>query len=245
MPALVLTSFPRTLIIVPAYNEEDSLAYVIDKIRSHVSWADIVVVNDGSRDQTPHIARTKGAILLDLPYNLGIGGAVQTGYKFAARMGYEVAVQVDGDGQHPADQIEQLVATLVKTQASMVIGSRFIGEGDYEAPLSRRIGIRILATIVSLLSRQRITDPTSGFRAVDRATIHFLARMYPRDYPEPEAIVLLRHQGFHIEEVPVSMQERIGGVSSITLVKGLYYIVKVLLAVFIDVFEAKMQKGDK
>lgn len=241
-PVAAMNTFPYTLIIVPAYNEADSLAHVIDKIRTNVPWVDIVVVNDGSRDATPDIARQKEVVLLDMPYNVGIGGAVQTGYKFAAKMGYEVAVQVDGDGQHPASQIEKLVITLIDTKANMVIGSRFVGDSGYDAPISRLVGIRILATVVSLLAQQRITDTTSGFRAVDRQAIKFLAQMYPRDYPEPEAIVLLSQADFKIVEVPVFMRERMGGVSSITFLKGLYYMVKVLLAVVIDVFETLPRK---
>ena len=236
--------FPRTLIVVPAYNEEESLAHVIDGIRAHAPWADIAVVNDGSRDATPDVARAKGVISLNLPYNLGIGGAVQTGYKFAAQMGYEVAAQVDGDGQHPASEIERLVTTLLSTDANMVIGSRYAGETDYRAPFLRRTGIRILSTVVSLLAGQPVTDPTSGFRVIDRKTVCFLARMYPRDYPEPEAIILLRRQGLRIVEVPVSMRQRTGGVSSISQLRGVYYMLKVLLATIIDVFEERVLEED-
>lgn len=232
-----MNAFPRTLIIVPAYNEAECIAYVIDSIRAYVPWADIAVVNDGSHDATPDIARSKGVVLLNLPYNLGIGGAVQTGYKFAARMGYEIAVQVDGDGQHPASEIERLVTTLMNTDANMVIGSRYVGKAGYDTPFSRLVGIRILSAVVSLLIGQRVTDTTSGFRAIERKTICFLARIYPRDYPEPEAIVLLRQHGFRIVEVPVSMRQRVGGVSSISHLKGLYYMIKVLLATVVGVFE--------
>jgi glycosyltransferase involved in cell wall biosynthesis len=235
-----VTGFPRTLIIVPAYNEEESLADVIKDLRFHAPWADVAVVNDGSHDGTPDIARAHGVILLNLPYNLGIGGAVQTGYKYAARMGYEVAVQVDGDGQHPPAEIVRLVEALVSTEANMVVGSRFVGEGDYRSPLARLLGIRILSAVVSLLAGQRLTDTTSGFRAVDREVLRLLARVYPRDYPEPEAIILLRRQGFRIVEVPVTMRQRIGGRSSISRLKGLYYMVKVLLATVVDVFEDRV-----
>lgn len=239
-----MTDFPRTLIVIPAYNEEESLPYVIDSIRAHAPWADIAVVNDGSRDATPSVARSKGVILLNLPYNLGIGGAVQTGYKLAARMGYQVAVQVDGDGQHPASEIEKLVVALLDTDANMVIGSRHVGKSDYNTPFLRLVGIRILSTIVSLLANQRVTDTTSGFRAIDRGALCFLARMYPRDYPEPEAIILLRRQGYRIAEVPVSMRQRMGGVSSISQLKGVYYMIKVLLATIVDVFKDRVLEED-
>ncbi len=233
-----------TLIIVPAYNEAESLGHVIDRIRINVPWADIAVINDGSKDATSDIAQAKGVTVLNLPYNLGIGGAVQTGYKFAAKMDYDIAVQVDGDGQHPAQEIERLVTTLIQEKAGMVIGSRFVEGGEYDAPWTRLIGIRILATIISALSGQTIKDTTSGFRAVNRDVINFLAYMYPRDYPEPEAIVMLLREGFHIIEVPVFMRERMGGISSISFFKGLYYMVKVLLAVSIDVFKATVWEGD-
>jgi glycosyltransferase involved in cell wall biosynthesis len=224
------------LVIIPAYNEEDSLSSVIDSVRVNAPFADIVVVNDGSIDATPSIARAKGVMLLDLPYNLGIGGAVQTGYKFAEEQGYDVTVQVDGDGQHPAEAIPELVRRLQARQADMVVGSRFVsGRSDYRVPFTRLVGIKILAGVISLLSRQPITDPTSGFRAANRDVIRLLARMYPRDYPEPEAIVLLRKEGYSIAEVAVEMNPRVGGTSSITLLDGLFYIVKVLLAVAIDV----------
>ncbi len=221
----------RTLVIIPAYNEEESLSCVIDSVHASVPFADVVVVNDGSVDKTASIAHAKGVILLDLPYNLGIGGAVQTGYKFAAARGYDIAVQVDGDGQHPAEEIPRLLSVLQAGQADMVIGSRFVsGRADYGVPLARLVGIKILSAVISLLSRQRVTDPTSGFRAVNRNVIRLLARMYPRDYPEPEAVVFLCKEGYSIVEVPVEMNQRIGGVSSITLLDGLFYIVKVLLA---------------
>jgi glycosyltransferase involved in cell wall biosynthesis len=239
-----MTAFPRTLVVIPAYNEAQCLGHVIDSIRAHVPWADIVVVNDGSQDATPDIARSKGVFLLNLPYNLGIGGAVQTGYKFAAWRGYEVAVQVDGDGQHPPSEIERLVHNVTTTDANMVIGSRYLASSEYNTPFSRLVGIRILSSVVSLIAGQRVTDTTSGFRAIDRRTIHFLARMYPRDYPEPEVIVWLRREGFQIAEVPVCMKERIGGISSISLVKGLYYVVKVLVATVIDAFKDRVWEGE-
>jgi glycosyltransferase involved in cell wall biosynthesis len=233
---------PRTLVIIPAYNEADSLAYVIENVQANANWVDIAVVNDGSRDTTPDIARQKGVVLLNMPYNVGIGGAVQTGYKYAAKMGYDVAVQVDGDGQHPANQIEHLVTSLIDTGANMVIGSRFVENNTYTASISRSVGIQILSRIISLLARQHVTDTTSGFRAVDRRAIRYLAVMYPRDYPEPETIILLQREGFRIVEVPIVMKERMGGVSSITFLKGLYYIVKVLLAIMIDMFKAPVWK---
>jgi glycosyltransferase involved in cell wall biosynthesis len=225
----------RVLVIIPAYNEEDSLSHVIDSVRANAPCADIVVVNDGSVDATASIARGKGVILLNLPYNLGIGGAVQTGYKFADERGYDVAVRIDGDGQHPAQAIPELLSKLQIGRADMVIGSRFVsGRSEYRVPFTRLAGIKILSGVISLLSRRPVTDPTSGFRAANRDVIRLLARMYPRDYPEPEAIVLLQREGYSIAEVAVEMNPRSGGTSSISLLDGLFYIVKVLLAIAID-----------
>jgi glycosyltransferase involved in cell wall biosynthesis len=234
----------RVVVIIPAYNEEDSLSHVIDNVRASAPFADIVVVNDGSVDETASIARARRVILLDLPYNLGIGGAVQTGYQFAVEQGYDVAVQVDGDGQHPAEEIPKLLSVLRTGQADMAIGSRFVsGCSGYQVPFARLVGIKILSAFIFLLSRQRITDPTSGFRAVNRNAIRLLARMYPRDYPEPEVVVLLYRAGHSIAEVPVKMNQRVGGTSSITLLGGLFYVVKVLLAIAIDI--VKLPAGPK
>lgn len=225
----------KIMVIIPAFNEEESLSHVIGNVRAHAPSAHIVVVNDGSVDRTATIARQEGVILLDLPYNLGIGGAVQTGYKFAAEQDYDIAVQVDGDGQHPAEEIPNLLRALCHDQTNMVIGSRFTaGKPDYRVPFSRLVGIKLLSAFISILSQRRITDPTSGFRAVNHEAIQFLARMYPRDYPEPEAVVLLHRAGYSVAEVPVRMEQRFGGISSITLLDGLFYVVKVLLAIAID-----------
>jgi glycosyltransferase involved in cell wall biosynthesis len=225
----------RVLIIVPAYNEAESIGVVIDNVRTHAPWADVVVVNDGSSDATACIAEARGTFVLNLPYNLGIGGAVQTGYKFAEEQGYDVAIQVDGDGQHPAESIPELLTRLQTGQADMIIGSRFVSErSDYRVPFARLVGIKILSAVISLLSRRPVTDPTSGFRAANRDVIRLLARMYPRDYPEPEAIVLLHREGYVVAEVAVKMNPRSGGTSSISLLDGLFYVVKVLLAIAID-----------
>ena len=235
-----MTRQDKVLIIIPAYNEAQSIGTVIDNIRSHAPWADIVVVNDGSRDATAQIAEARGAFVLNLPYNLGIGGAVQTGYKFAAEMGYDIAVQVDGDGQHPADMIPGLVAAVKNDEADMVIGSRYVENSEREPSLPRSLGKWILATIISLLTGQRITDSSSGFRAANRKVIHLLARMYPRDYPEPESVALLLHEKLRIKEVPVQMNQRHAGESSITLWNGIYYVIKATLAIMVDMLEERV-----
>jgi|SRR5579883_1624205 len=223
----------RLLFIVPAYNEAASLPGVVADLRAHYPTADIVVVNDGSTDDTAAVARRLGVHLLDLPYNLGIGGAVQTGLLFAERGGYDVAVQFDGDGQHRADEVCILLDALAVTGADVVIGSRFLQRTPYRGQPARRLGIAVLRAVISLLLGQRITDSTSGFRAFNRAAIRFLARRYPQDYPEPESVVTLCREGFRLYEAPVRMRERQAGRSSITPLRSAYYMAKVLLAVAI------------
>lgn len=224
---------PRTLIMIPALNEEDSLAHVIATIRRQVPFADIAVINDGSTDRTGAIAEQLGAIVLHMPYNVGIGSAVQTGFLYAHAHGYDVAIQNDGDGQHNPAEIPELIAALEATGADVVIGSRYIEDRGYITPRDRRIGILILAGLIRLITRQPTTDPTSGFRASNQRAIAFCARLYPYDYPEPEAVVLLRRAGLTVTEIPVTMNPRYGGQSSITPLKSIYYMIKVILAILI------------
>jgi hypothetical protein len=221
------------LVIIPAYNEERNIANVIADLKSLDIVLDIVVINDGSRDRTSRIARSSGqAQVIDLPKNLGIGGAVQTGFKYAARNSYEIAIQFDGDGQHLAVEIPKLLKALQARETSMVIGSRFLDEqAGYRSTFVRRIGIRLFRVVNSVLIGRRITDNTSGFRAYDHRAIVFLSRHYPVDYPEPEAVILLGRNRFGIAEVYTRMAERQGGGSSIAGVTGLYYMIKVLLAI--------------
>lgn len=225
--------YPKTLVIIPALNEADSIAKVIGEIQQHAPWADIAVINDGSTDDTAAIADGCGAVVLSAPYNVGIGAAVQTGFLYAARYGYEVAVQNDGDGQHSPAEIPLLVGELLKGDADVVIGSRYIEDRGYITPKARRAGILILASIISRIIGRRSTDPTSGFRASNRRTILFCAATYPHDYPEPEAVVMLHRAGLVIREIPVTMNPRYGGQSSITPLKSGYYMVKVILAILI------------
>jgi hypothetical protein len=221
------------LVIVPAYNEEQNIGKVIDDLGSIQLQADILVVNDGSVDATSSVAKaTRRAQVVDLPKNLGIGGAVQTGFKYAARNGYGMVIQFDGDGQHLAAEIPKLLQALTDQGASMVIGSRFLEkQTGYRSTFARRVGIRLFRVVNSLLIGQRVTDNTSGFRAYDRRAIEFLARHYPIDYPEPEAVILLGRNGFRIVEVFALMRERQGGMSSISGVVGVYYMIKVFLAI--------------
>ncbi|MEE9614847.1 MAG: glycosyltransferase family 2 protein [Thermodesulfobacteriota bacterium] len=228
---------PTILVIIPAYNEEACIAGVIDAVREAASGADIIVVNDGSGDGTARIAGDKGVPVLSHPFNMGIGATMQTGYRYAKLKGYDVAVQVDADGQHPADQINELVAPVVKGEADCVVGSRFLGQGDYRPSVARGAGMVVFSRVVSAIIGEKVTDTTSGFRAVGKRTIGFFSQSYPDDYPEVEALVLLHKRGLVITEVPVSMEKRAGGKSSITPAKSAYYMVKVLLAIFVDLLK--------
>jgi glycosyltransferase involved in cell wall biosynthesis len=221
---------PRCLAIVPAFQERDAIGRVIADIRAQAS-VEIVVIDDGSGDGTAAEAVRAGARVITLPFNLGIGSAVQTGYMAAQEGDFDVAIQVDGDGQHPAAEIDRLVAALVESGADLAIGSRFVGERLYRPPLGRRIGIAIFARVVSLICRTRVTDSTSGFRAANRRAIALFAAAYPHDYPEVEAVIIAHRAGLRIVEVPVQMRVRQGGRSSITPVRSAYYMLKVLMAV--------------
>ena len=227
----------RILIIIPSYNEEATVGAVIDEVRRFVPEATILVVDDGSKDATSSKALAKGVKAVRHPFNMGVGAAMQTGYKYALRNGYDIAVQMDADGQHPAKQIRDLVAPLIRDEIDMVVGSRFLGAGEYKPSMARAAGIAIFSKVVSFIIKEKLTDTTSGFRAVNREVIEFLSRAYPDDYPEVEALVLLHKKGFAIMEVPVIMSERKGGKSSITASKSAYYMVKVLLAVFVDLLK--------
>jgi glycosyltransferase involved in cell wall biosynthesis len=226
----------RRLAIVPAYNEAGSIGSVIREIRAVDSKLEIVVIDDGSIDDTGRLAREAGARVVHLPFNLGIGGAVQTGYQYARDHGFDLAVQVDGDGQHDPSELPALLTPILDGAADMVVGSRFMGDPRYRSTFPRRIGIRIFAGLVSLIVRQRLTDTTSGFRAVNRHGIRLFALDYPHDYPEVETTVLLFRHRLRVTEVPVRMRDRETGRSSITSLRSIYYMVKVSLALFVGLF---------
>ena len=225
------------LVIVPAFNEEDNIGQVVDDILRSGLGFDVVVIDDGSHDRTSEIARAHGARVITLPFNLGIGGAVQTGLKFAHRYGYDVAIQIDGDGQHVPSEIPRLLAPLQRRAADVAIGSRYLGQHRYRTPIMRRLGMLVFTVVNSLLIGQRITDNTSGFRAFNRRAIAFLSAHYPSDYPEPEAVVMLGRNGFRLQEMAVEMRQRAAGESSINSLRAVYYMIKVLLAITIDVFK--------
>jgi glycosyltransferase involved in cell wall biosynthesis len=221
---------PRSVAIVPAFQERASIDRVVEDIR-RLSSADVVVIDDGSGDGTAAEAVRAGARVITLPFNLGIGSAVQTGYMVALEGGYDIAIQVDGDGQHPAEEIDRLIAALGETGADIVVGSRFIGGGAYRAPFGRRLGIAVFARLVSLVTGVRMTDTTSGFRASGRRAIALFAAAYPHDYPEVEAVIIAHRAGLRLVEIPVEMRERQGGRSSITPLKSGYYMLKVIMAI--------------
>jgi glycosyltransferase involved in cell wall biosynthesis len=222
--------------IVPALNEEQTVGRVIDEIRAFDPGFDVVVVDDGSIDRTAGVAADRGAHVLRLPFNLGIGGAVQTGYRFAFEQGYDVAVQIDGDGQHDPSQLPKILGPVLSGEADLCVGSRFTGQGAYRSSFARRVGIKIFARVVSAVVRQKVTDTTSGFRAVNRKGIALFAADYPHDYPEVEATIMCVRHKLRLKEVAVEMRERGGGASSITALRSVYYMTKVLLAIFVGLF---------
>jgi glycosyltransferase involved in cell wall biosynthesis len=229
----------KRVAIVPAFNEEQAVARVIEELRGFDPGLEVVVIDDGSTDRTTEAARACGASVVRLPFNLGIGGAVQTGFRYAWEHGFDVAVRVDGDGQHDPAELGAILEPVLAEEADIAVGSRFIGGDGYRSSRSRRIGIRLLAWIVSALTRQKITDPTSGFQAANRLGIRLFAADYPHDYPEAEATVMVFKHRLRMTEVPVSMRARESGQSSITAVRSVYYMVKVVLAIFVALFRRK------
>jgi glycosyltransferase involved in cell wall biosynthesis len=231
----------RLLAIVPAYNEEGMVGRVIRDIGKCAPDFDVVVVDDGSVDATVATAEAAGAIVIRHPFNLGIGGAMQSGYKFALANGYDVAVQVDGDGQHKPEYLPEMLEKLRTSgaEADMVYGTRFRGDPGYKVPIGRRLGNLIFSVVLTLLTRQKITDPTSGFRMTNRKGIELFARDYPHDYPEVEAILMLHHHRLRIHEVQVRMNARGFGRSSIDYPRAAYYMAKVMLALFVGLLRRR------
>jgi glycosyltransferase involved in cell wall biosynthesis len=224
----------RVVAVVPAFDEEDAVGAVVEEIRAFDPSIDVVVVDDGSADATAANAAAAGAAVVRLPFNLGIGAAVQTGFRYALEHDYDLAVRLDGDGQHDPAELPKLLEPLTRDEADVVTGSRFRDEdAGYRPPLARRLGISWFARLVSLLSRQRVTDTTSGFQALNRSGIALFASDYPSDYPEVEATVLLLKHRLRLVEVPVRMREREHGASSITFLRSLYYAIKVTLALLV------------
>jgi hypothetical protein len=229
------------LAVVPAYNESETIAAVVEALREHAPRFDTLVIDDGSTDGTDALAREAGAAVLRLPFNLGIGGAVQTGFVYAREHGYSFLAQVDADGQHDSVELERLVEAMREQAVDVVCGSRFLtSDYRYPAPISRRAGIHIFAFLLSRIVGTPVSDPTSGFRLYNRRAIELFAHHYPHDYPEVEAVLILHHHRLSMREVPVRMYARGGGVSSISTGKSAYYMVKVLLALFVGLGRRRM-----
>lgn len=225
----------KFLIIVPVYNEEENIGTVINEIKNEIRNADIVIINDGSNDRTGVIINSIPNIkVIHLLYNLGIGAAVQTGFIYAGMNNYNYAIRLDGDGQHPAYEIKKILQPLIQQEADFVIGSRFIHSHGFQSNYFRRLGIKILSLVNQVFIGEKIADTTSGFNGYNKRVIDFFAKNYPVNYPEPEAIILLKKNNFVIKEVPVKMRKRQGGISSISFWKTGYYMAKVLLSMFVD-----------
>ncbi len=233
---------PKCLVVIPAFNESASVGTLVQRLHRALPGVDLLVIDDGSTDSTaravPGFVR-----VVSLPFNLGIGGAMQTGYRFAAMNGYDIAIQVDGDGQHRPSEVARLIDTLVKGEADMVLGSRFLEGTRYRQTFLRMSGIRLLGLLIRALTGLDLTDCTSGFRAVNRRVIRAFAHWYPEDYPEPEVVLLLHRAHFRIIEAPVRMRQRRAGATSIPLMKGTFYMVKVVTALLLDMIRAPWPQG--
>lgn len=221
----------KKLAIIPAYNEEGNIEKTVRDIEQNAPGFDYVIINDCSTDGTLSICHKNGYNVVNLPVNLGIGGGVQTGYLYAWRNGYDVAVQFDGDGQHTASFLNTMVEHLTKNDLDMVIGSRYITKDGFQSSGMRRLGIRYFTGLIRLLTGKRITDPTSGMRMVNRSVIELFAKDYPKDYPEPESVTTILRRKKKVEEIPVVMNAREAGVSSISPVNAVYYMIKVTAGV--------------
>jgi len=234
---------PELFVLIPCFNEEYSIGQLVAEVNSSIADATVIVVNDGSTDQTSRIAKNSGATTIDLPINLGVGGAMQTGFIYAKKQNASLAIKIDGDGQHPPDEAIALIEALDQHDADIVIGSRFLEQQKgYQSTLTRRLGIKFLGLICRILTGMIITDPTSGFRAYSQKSIKFFAGNYPDfDYPEPEEIILAHKHGLKIVEVPVEMRARKFGVSTLTPSISCYYMIKVSLAM-IFIFLRKLER---
>ncbi len=229
----------KKIVIIPAYNEQKNLTYVINDLKTNAPDFDYIIINDGSTDDTGSLCREKGFNVVNLPINLGIGASVQTGYKYALENGYDVAVQFDGDGQHEAKYLKQMYNELNKTGSDMVIGSRYLSKSGFQSTTMRRMGIRILSRLIKALHKQDIKDVTSGLRMINRKVMASFAEYYPYDYPEPETIALCIRKKFKITETPVTMRARKEGNSSIDTIQSVYYMLKVSFSIIIDYFKRR------
>ena len=236
------TTPPRCLVIVPAYNERAAVGKLIRRLHQHLPNVDVLLIDDGSTDDTARQA-TATTKVVSLPFNLGIGGAMQTGYRYADFYNYDIAIQVDGDGQHRPGEVKRLIDRLTNTDCDLVIGSRFMSDIEYRQSFTRMTGIHILSTLIRWLNGPATTDCTSGFRAANRRVIRAFAHWYPDDYPEPEVVLLLHKAGYKIGEVPVRMRQRRSGNTSIPLMRGFFYVIKVTVCLLLDTVREPWPQG--
>ena len=237
----------KTLVIVPSFREEENILQVIEGLKEHVPDLDVLIIDDGSRDRTREIAINGGIKTLAHPFNMGYGVTIQTGYKYAVRYDYDVVVQFDGDGQHDPRSIKPLLAALEELDADVVIGSRFLKGGGYDAPFVRKIGIRFFSEIASFITGQEFTDSTSGLQTLNKRAFTFFSKMdnFPYDYPDADTIITLCFAGFKVREIPVLMHDRMKGQSMSSGLKTLVYVTKMLIAIFITLIKKKrIANGD-
>ncbi len=235
----------KVLLIIPAYNEETNILNTVKQIKDYKKYQlDYVIINDGSTDDTKKICVENNLNFIDLINNLGIGGAVQTGYKYAHNNHYDIAIQFDGDGQHDINYVDRLIEPIIADKYDMIIGSRFVAdESQFKSTLARQFGINILSFFIKILSGKKIKDVTSGYRAANKKVIKLFSQKYPTDYPEPETIVELAKLGYRIKEVGVNMREREGGESSIKSLKSAYYMIKVSIALLVTSISIQKRSG--
>jgi glycosyltransferase involved in cell wall biosynthesis len=231
-----MSGLSSILIVIPAFNEEATIREVVLGVRRSLPQVDILVVNDGSTDATGTISRSEGVILLNHPYNMGIGATMQTGFLYALKTGYDTVVQIDGDGQHNPESLPSLIRPILEKRCNLVIGSRYLSEEGFKSTLPRQLGIKFFTCLIWVFTGKKVTDPTSGFRAMDRKILELFSDEYPSDYPEVEALVTTYKQGLTFQEVKTTMRHRQGGTSSIGVLSALYYMVKVSLSVSISMF---------
>ncbi|HEY2956427.1 MAG TPA: glycosyltransferase family 2 protein [Candidatus Eisenbacteria bacterium] len=236
----------RLLVVMPARNEADSIGATLAGVRAAIPEADLLVVNDYSSDATTEVAERAGARVVELPCNLGYGGAVQAGFKFALAHGYDVVIQMDADGQHDPGSARDLISPVLRGEADVAIGSRFLGTASYRVPALRRIGMRVFGRIVTFVTRRRFSDPTSGYQALNRSVIAFFARdNYPSDFPDADTIILLVLAGFRVQEIPVAMRARVAGSSMHSNLKSFYYVSKMLLAIFMVLLRRRKLRASR
>lgn len=235
----------KTLVIIPCYNEEANIARVVERLQAEAPWADYLIVNDCSTDSSEAICRANGYSYISLPVNLGIGGGVQSGYLYARDHGYDITVQMDGDGQHNPRYLSAVIGPVERGELDMCIGSRFIKREGFQTSFMRRLGINILSVMLRALCGVHVKDTTSGFRACNKALTAYFADHYAQDYPEPEAIISAVLNGYRVGEAPVVMEQRMGGTSSISPFKSVYYMLKVGIALVVFRITAGGRKGDR